>query len=283
MLNSQGTWIWTTFQHHWPLAVLLRIEVVKESDPLFSLDAVGWGLNANHRFTVKSVYELRSGTLNGDAGRIWMVIRKFRGLSKIKVLMWLVCCDKLITNFERTRRHFTSDSLCPMCNEDDEDVDHVLRHFRSAKSVWSLCVNPTKLTEFFTLPFWKWIDQNLIDVFSFGLEHLNWDSMFATILWNLRRHRNAVVFENTIEEWGYIGVRSKWLADNMSTAMLDTCFTVTHGSTVVPVGPHWSPPLIGWVQFNSDGGRQAFDGSTSCNTPKIYPQIFNLNFEILNF
>ncbi|KAK9033214.1 hypothetical protein V6N11_018250 [Hibiscus sabdariffa] len=54
MLNSQGTWIWTTFQHHWPLAVLLRIEVVKESDPLFSLDAVGWGLNANHRQHVYS-------------------------------------------------------------------------------------------------------------------------------------------------------------------------------------------------------------------------------------
>ncbi|KAK8553290.1 hypothetical protein V6N13_105208 [Hibiscus sabdariffa] len=90
LLTTQGTWNWPLFQHFLPLSVLLHIAAVKEPDPLFPEDAVEWGLTTNHRFTIKSAYEHRSGTLNGDSDRVWMTIQKFQGLPKIKDLMFVV-------------------------------------------------------------------------------------------------------------------------------------------------------------------------------------------------
>ncbi|KAK9032997.1 hypothetical protein V6N11_018038 [Hibiscus sabdariffa] len=51
--------------------------------------------------------------------------------------MWLVCCEKLMTNAESVQRHFSSDSSCPACRHGVEDIHHVLHSCYAAHAIWS--------------------------------------------------------------------------------------------------------------------------------------------------
>ncbi|KAL4378156.1 hypothetical protein GQ457_02G020690 [Hibiscus cannabinus] len=146
MLTTQGTWNWPLFQHLLPSPVLLRIAAVKEPDPLFPEDAVGWGLTTNHNYTIKSTYELRFGSIIVDPDRSGLVV--------------------ILPPID--------DALC------------AIKKMRM-----------------------------LITFFSIAL---NWDLMFADVLWNLWLHRNAGVFSSEAEQWGSIVVRSKWLANSTAVA-----------------------------------------------------------------
>ncbi|KAL4304140.1 hypothetical protein GQ457_10G010950 [Hibiscus cannabinus] len=64
----------------------------------------------------------------------------------------------------------------------------------------------------------QWMECNLVGSPSFGRETLNWDLMFAAILWNLWLHRNVVVFNSEGEDWGSIVIRSKWLVNSIVVA-----------------------------------------------------------------
>ncbi|KAK8995861.1 hypothetical protein V6N11_076118 [Hibiscus sabdariffa] len=76
-------------------------------------DSVGWKGCSNHRFTVKSAYELRLGPTNGEPDKVWKIIHKFCGL--VKVFMWFAYCRCLMTNAERVRqpKKFNSSAIDP--------------------------------------------------------------------------------------------------------------------------------------------------------------------------
>ncbi|KAL4332832.1 hypothetical protein GQ457_07G017080 [Hibiscus cannabinus] len=123
-----------------------------------------------------------------------------------------------MTNAKRKRRHFTSDDRCSACLDLVEDVDHVLRQCRITKLIWSILIKPDKLIVFFNLPFSQWLSLNLTQQGEFAKSGVDWDLMFAAVLWNVWRYRNDQVFNNQAEEWGSIITRSKWLAENTTTA-----------------------------------------------------------------
>ncbi|KAK8671467.1 hypothetical protein V6N13_038063 [Hibiscus sabdariffa] len=87
-------------------------------------DIVGWHGGVINRFTLKSTYGVRSASQNLKESIVWKVVHKHRGIQRIRIFMWLVCLNCIMTNVKRGRRHLTSNIFCPICHAAPEDVDH---------------------------------------------------------------------------------------------------------------------------------------------------------------
>ncbi|CAH9131175.1 unnamed protein product [Cuscuta epithymum] len=66
----------------------------------------------------------------------WSWVWKIRTCEKVRCFLWLVMKNKLLTNVERGKRHISEDTVCPLCNEDEETVLHIIRDCPFAVAVW---------------------------------------------------------------------------------------------------------------------------------------------------
>lgn len=68
--------------------------------------------------------------------KIWDTIWKWKGPQRIRVLLWLVCHEALITNDLRARRGLSLTGDCHRCGDQPERVLHSLRDCPKALSLW---------------------------------------------------------------------------------------------------------------------------------------------------
>ena len=54
----------------------------------------------------------------------------------MKMFLWLVLHEAVMTNANRVRRGFTSEAHCAACPDTVEDISHVLFSCRMAQEVW---------------------------------------------------------------------------------------------------------------------------------------------------
>ncbi|CAN1153418.1 Putative ribonuclease H protein At1g65750 [Linum perenne] len=96
---------------------------------------VGGGCEPKGKFSIKSAYELlRNSSPSTDVR--WDKIWRWKGPARVNHFIWLAAQDKLLTNSQRLKRKLASDASCAYCQEDNEDVIHILRDCRFAKEVW---------------------------------------------------------------------------------------------------------------------------------------------------
>ncbi|KAK9029846.1 hypothetical protein V6N11_031291 [Hibiscus sabdariffa] len=139
MIDELGCWWFEAFDTLLPLKSVLRIAAIKPSVQGL-LDCPLWSRSANGQFRVRNAYEVHRETQFGLVEPVWEVVGQFRGLTKVRTFLWLLCHSKILTNTERFRRHMTSDSSCPVCACPVEDVHHVLCACPVASSIWRRCI-----------------------------------------------------------------------------------------------------------------------------------------------
>ncbi|KAK8701889.1 hypothetical protein V6N13_020267 [Hibiscus sabdariffa] len=127
------------------------------------------------------------------------------------MFLWLVCRDKLMTNEEGVRCHFSADARCPSCLHSPKSANHVLHTCPSACSVWILLIKSDKFDEFLRMDFQDWIEINLTNPSYFARVSIDWDLMFGAVAWNLWLDRNAMVFGNEPGVRQSVLTRSLWL------------------------------------------------------------------------
>ncbi|KAK8703884.1 hypothetical protein V6N13_047527 [Hibiscus sabdariffa] len=72
MMAHEGEWAWQHFEHLLPLDVLLRIAATKGPCSRVGRDWIGWVGSNDRRFSVKSGFSLRQGTLMDEASKLWL-------------------------------------------------------------------------------------------------------------------------------------------------------------------------------------------------------------------
>jgi hypothetical protein len=111
------------------LAHKLNQVVLKENDDL-SL----WRWTASKQFWVKSVYEQLTKRDNGPSfKRIW----KTKVPKKIKVFMWLVEQNAILTKDNLIGKKWLGSPSCYMCGE-HESIDHLFFSCPVAKVTWGI-------------------------------------------------------------------------------------------------------------------------------------------------
>jgi len=99
-----------------------------------SRDISLWDWNKNNTFSSKSVYEaLTKENSRKRFKHIWKAKLPY----KIKIFMWLVENDAILTKDNLLRRHWVGDPTCSFCH-DTESIEHLFFHCPIAKIIWGI-------------------------------------------------------------------------------------------------------------------------------------------------
>ncbi|KAK8558936.1 hypothetical protein V6N13_098547 [Hibiscus sabdariffa] len=221
IVTEGGEWDWSKFQHLLPCQILIRIAVIQCLRPLLKGDLAVWAGNKLGRFIVKLTYQVRSGIEAGTEEDVWSLIDRFRETQRMKVFLWIVCYDKIMTNQEHVHRHFSLDARCGICGGEVEDVDHVLRSCPQSQMVWRELVWPEYLPFFFSLDNKRWVRENLLNDGRFAKACADYDLMFEGTCWYIWLHRNARTFEvDEVEESSVLQRAQAWLVRAVTSAVV---------------------------------------------------------------
>lgn len=71
-----------------------------------------------------------------ECPNVWKRIWKWSGPQWVCTFLWLAAKGKLLTNFQRFKRHLAPSSFCCRCNNSNETSLHALRDCPEAVKVW---------------------------------------------------------------------------------------------------------------------------------------------------
>lgn len=134
-------WRWDLFSDYLPPALLEQIssfELFREEN---INDTIYWQGDPSGVYRIKSAISLLQNIQAPSADESWTWIWKIKDPYSCKVLLWLAPHDRLLTNAVREKRGLTNDSLCPLCEHEYEDAEHVLRRCPDAQQIWSVFFN----------------------------------------------------------------------------------------------------------------------------------------------
>jgi len=150
-------------------------------------DRAVWDWEKSGVFSVKSTYNhLCKNDYGHNNNKIW----KAKLPIKIKIFLWLVCQNAILTKYNLCKRKWKGNKSCAFCTE-DENVQHIFFGCLMAKYVWSILAfslgadcRPSNIDQY-----WIWV--NKILPYSQQMHAVG----LAAICWALWRSRNAACFE----------------------------------------------------------------------------------------
>lgn len=120
-------------------------------------DIISWKFGPKGRFSVKSVYDALSVTENGPYHKkIW----KSKVPAKIKIFLWLVLNNAILTKDNMIRRNWVGDPICYFCPL-EESVNHLLFQCSMSKAVWAItahCIGASDIPRTFD-QCWSWVEK----------------------------------------------------------------------------------------------------------------------------
>jgi hypothetical protein len=117
---------------------ILETQLVSEHD------SVSWKLEARGKFSMKSTYNALTCFEGGSSFKnIW----KGKILAKIKIFLWLVANNAILTKDNMIKRQWKRDPTCYFCHL-PKSATHLLFTCSVAKSVWATiatCIGATNI------------------------------------------------------------------------------------------------------------------------------------------
>jgi len=153
-------------------------------------DTPKWLNGKTGTFSVKSVYEsLCSREPEKQMKFIWQAKIPL----KIKIFMWLIYNNAILTKDNLVKRNWVGDERCSFCYE-PKSISYLLFECTMSKYVWSLvAIVVGALCHSSSIDqFWSWIKLHLPGGGKYYMPGL------AAICWSLWMARNGVCFENKI-------------------------------------------------------------------------------------
>ena len=119
-------------------------------------DDISWKFGKSGRFSVKSCYDTM--TIN-DSGIYHKRIWKSAIPAKIKIFLWLMLNNAVLTKDNMVKRKWTGDPTCYFCDK-AENLSHLFFQCSTAKAVWTIvakCIGADNIPCSFE-QCWNWCD-----------------------------------------------------------------------------------------------------------------------------
>ncbi|KAE8679315.1 hypothetical protein F3Y22_tig00111402pilonHSYRG01195 [Hibiscus syriacus] len=108
-----------------PQTAILIIAAVRPPLNNTEVEKPMWRWEENRKFSMKSIFKNRILITGNEEEQAWKVIASYKGLPRIRMLLWLITKIQLMTNAER--RHFSDNASCTFCGNSMETISHVFR------------------------------------------------------------------------------------------------------------------------------------------------------------
>ena len=221
-------------------------------------DRLAWGQTPNGQFTVKSAYTLltRDENPRPQMGSFFRSMWRVVAPERVRMFLWLVANQAIMTNAERHRRHLSGTDLCQVCRGGIETIIHVLRDCPAIKGIWERFVPRMRREAFFRMPLLEWLYKNLCDNNAGG--GVPWATIFDLTLWWGWKWRCGNVFGDT-RLWRD---RVKFLRDLAKGVIIANRTENAHIKErhMVEIMVGWKPPCVGWMKLNTDGASHGNPG-----------------------
>jgi hypothetical protein len=144
-------------------------------------------LKKNGTFSVKSTY---NALTNCDGGQPFKHIWKSKIPAKIKIFLWLVANEAILTKDNLLKRRWRGDPLCYFCHQ-PETTNHLLFTCSTAKVIWSvvsISLGAANIPTSFEQS-WRWCARWLPNGNQFHATGI------AAICWAIWKMRNQICFD----------------------------------------------------------------------------------------
>lgn len=122
---------------------------------------LGWQDPNRGVFSVSSAYELQIRRNEEGKWEGWKMIWRLKVQQCVKIFIWLLAYDKVLTKLSIWRRRLMDNSDCRLCREEREDSIHAIRDCMALREVWNSFL-PSQLDKsFFSSNLRDWLLGNL--------------------------------------------------------------------------------------------------------------------------
>ena len=221
-------------------------------------DCVAWGESVDGEFSVKTAAAFLGRDMaprpNWTAfyDRVWKVVAPER----VRLFLWLVGNQALMTNAERFRRHLSDSDVCQVCRGGRETTIHILRDCPAMTGIWDRIVPQRRRGTFFQQTLLEWVFGNLSD--SGEVFGSVWSTVFAMAIWWSWKWRCDNVFGNN----GRCRDRTRFIKDKSKEVTVAHLKRVERQPRVHRVERMvgWVFPRTGWLKLNTDGASRGNPG-----------------------
>jgi hypothetical protein len=183
-----GEWNFELLQQSLPSSIIQKLHAIVPPHPSQEEDIQLWPGTATGHFTVSSAYYMITRHTLNDANKRWKEIWKIESIERIRVFVWLLVHDRLLTKSWLARWQL-GNPFCHSCHQFEETTTHVMRDCPIAVNVWRHLLPIQDRGQFFMVDFHEWIQLNLSSKFGMNNEH-DWTSTWATACFLLWQWRN---------------------------------------------------------------------------------------------
>ncbi|KAJ8434577.1 hypothetical protein Cgig2_008346 [Carnegiea gigantea] len=120
-------WKWNDFTSFVPREVQEQITSIQVFQDADIKDTPFWRETSSGTFSIKSAMSLLRVYTPLERQDFWSKLWSLKAPQRIKMFLWLVMQDAVLTNAVRVKRGFASDASCLICQVKIEDIDHMLR------------------------------------------------------------------------------------------------------------------------------------------------------------
>ncbi|KAL6221385.1 hypothetical protein ACLB2K_009136 [Fragaria x ananassa] len=211
----------------------------------------GWDLRMVKEFLPEDVklkiLSMHAGGIrSGDDTTIWKLSHNVP--LKVKIFLWTLIHDRLLTNKTRVRRGLAIDALCPRCDFPLESLDHLFKDCTISMRIWSALHSPSEFPSTYTLPFNDWLLVNLKSSMKMQYE-IPWCCYFAMGLWHIWKWRCSFILDQNFKfpSWPSLIIH-QFTRDYFEANKVDHSKPPRR---VVELCWHFSPK--DWFKLNVDG------------------------------
>ncbi|KAK9032700.1 hypothetical protein V6N11_056958 [Hibiscus sabdariffa] len=235
----------------------LSVLLLPEAIPFFigipptfedACDALSWNSTSTGIFSVASAYAHFLESVWEAIDPKWSWVWSLVVTSHIRMFIWLILKQHLMTNEEHCRRGLSSYASCPCCGCVSESIIHILRNCSPTRALWHSIIPQECQASFFTAPLESWVVSNIRDKLVLGDSSTPWACFFPTLLWQLWKRRNDFFFTDIylplVEVYK---IALTWAKHFAEINVVDW----SHAASMVTY-LQWKPPAPGWVCLNVD-------------------------------
>nr|AIK35195.1 LINE-type retrotransposon LIb DNA [Ipomoea batatas] len=255
-IDNQRNWDIQALSNLLPPSTINDIRAVPLPAANQQVDKLTWPHSNSGLVSVSSAFSFISGHDDSDNSYAW--IWKLPCVEKVKLFIWKIMENGLLTNSERRRRGLLEAATCPSCGTNDETIDHLFRSCDVAVNCWEAAAPPTAFMYSFHLPVTVWMEKSCASNQTNG-RGISWRLIFPYILWNMWKGRNNQVFNNVCTNGNAIVKIAEQEASEAQRFLLPHAGPLRARQLWIP----WSPPQPGFVKMNSDGAMKANSGMAS--------------------
>ncbi|KAE8712731.1 hypothetical protein F3Y22_tig00110234pilonHSYRG00097 [Hibiscus syriacus] len=199
-------------------------------------------------FNVGTAYRSQLEHCWNDTNPVWKSVWSLPIPHRRRLFLWLSIKQKLMKNGELARRGMSSNSSCPFCKFRKESILEVLRDCPSVKNFWRSIISAAASASFFYSDLVHWLIHNLAIKKTFQGFEVPWSPFFASILWQLWKHRNNESFNGDSQplevafQYAYSRARCFESRPPKFHAVSSTAQRIST----------WTRPTEGWFFLNCD-------------------------------